>query len=1145
MTTHDVIDNRHERLVDNILKILPAATRARFAVGYFFLSGLEALGASLDEIGELRLLIGNTSNRETIEHLSAAYKRLELVSQRVDEIRLARAADQRSRAGDTAADLRDTVGVMDQTDEGEALVHSLIRMIEDGRLKVRVYTKGRLHAKAYIFDWTHPTPGDRGLAIVGSSNLTLSGVQDNTELNVIVHDNASPMHPEEGNHAKLTQWFEELWSESLDFDQHLMAELRQSWAGRLATPYDVYMKTLYTLVRDRLEERDPAVMLGEDEITRALADFQRVAVRQAIRIIQEYDGCFVADVVGLGKSFIGAAIVKHFERAERKRALIICPKSLEEMWTTYNEIYQLNAQVLPMSMLQEGERGADLLADVRYRDRDLVLVDESHNFRHSDTQRYRALQSFIAADPERKVCLLTATPRNSRAWDVYNQIRLFHREEVTSLPITPPNLRDYFKAIDDAESNNSGEACIAPASLAPTPAPARLQTVLQPLLIRRTRRHVLRWYGYAEDSGRPLSGLSDAEAGTYLDGASGKRAYIQVAGRRQFFPRRELETLRYSIEETYSGLYEMLLGYLGKPGEAHGAWVAANPSPPVGELTYARYGLYHYVWPAKRQQQPYVDLQRAGRNLRGLIRTMLFKRFESSVEAFRKTLERMIRTQTTFLQSLNEGFVPAGEKAERLLGQSDTLDEDDLLDALEKASGQYRIEDLDVERLGRHIDADVRLLRDMLALVTPITPERDDKLKALRRQLSERPVAGNKCLIFTQYADTAAYLYRNLNPGNRRDDVEVIFGNDKSKARVVGRFAPRANPQFQFRAGESEIRILVATDVLAEGLNLQDCDIVINYDLHWNPVRLIQRFGRIDRIGSEHSVIWAFNFLPETGIEKNLHLTEVLKNRIREIHDTIGEDAAILDRTERLNPDAMYAIYEGQGGRITELEDDETGAEYVDLNEAEETLRRLRQDDPEEFKRITELRDGIRGGKFGATKGRVVFCQAGRFQQLSLLDEHGEVISRDTGAVLALMRATPDTTGIASLPRDHNDIVMREKRRFTEETNQRRAQQEYKPSETAGQRYVLNEIKTLYGNTEDEEMRARLQILERAFRLTPTTAIRQELNRLRRDKTQGAPLVDELIAIYQQHRLQDRLDQGQPAAERAQVPRVVCSLALV
>src|SRR5919199_2258771 len=560
MPTHDIIDNRHERLVDHIQQLLPATERAKFAVGYFFLSGMEALGCSLDKIAALQLLIGNTSNRQTIEQISEGYKRLELVEQATEELRFARRADQRRWAGETAQNLRETVEVMDQTDGGEELVHSLVRMVEEKRLKVRVYTKGRLHAKAYIFDFKYPNPGNEGIAVVGSSNLTLSGIRDNTELNVLVHDNGNPLQPGQGNHGKLTEWFEELWNEAQDFEAHLMEELQSSWAARLARPYDVYMKTLYTLVKDRLEGSPETEVLWDDEIIRSLADFQKIAVRQAIQMIRDHGGCFVADVVGLGKSFIGAGIVKHFERVEHARPLIICPKPLEEMWVRYNEVYELNAQVVPMSMLLAGDSGVDLLNDIRYRDRDFVLIDESHNFRHQGTQRYEELQRFLATG--RKACLLTATPRNSRVWDVYNQIKLFHPDDVTALPISPPNLRQYFREIESGSKT--------------------LQDVLSQILIRRTRRHILRWYGYAEDTGRPLREMDDAAAARYLDGD--RRAYVLVAGKHQFFPRRKLETLRYSIEDTYSGLYQTLRTYLGKPrGDK------SRPRPGK-ELIYARYG---------------------------------------------------------------------------------------------------------------------------------------------------------------------------------------------------------------------------------------------------------------------------------------------------------------------------------------------------------------------------------------------------------------------------------------------------------------------------------------------------------------------------------------------------------------------------
>jgi superfamily II DNA/RNA helicase len=233
---------------------------------------------------------------------------------------------------------------------------------------------------------------------------------------------------------------------------------------------------------------------------------------------------------------------------------------------------------------------------------------------------------------------------------------------------------------------------------------------------------------------------------------------------------------------------------------------------------------------------------------------------------------------------LKDGVVPAGEDAQAVLYEPSAAEEQDMVDALRQVSDRCVLADFDAAKLQKDIEHDLKLLRKVLAL--------------------------GKRLIFTQYADTARYLYENLNPGGKRGDIDVIFSGEKSKAKAVGRFAPKANPEYKFQPGESELTTLVATDVLAEGLNLQDCNKIVNYDFHWNPVRLIQRFGRIDRIGTVHDVVHGFNFLPEAGMDTHLPLKDRLRERIQEIHDTIGEDSAILDRTEQLNSEAMYAIYD-------------------------------------------------------------------------------------------------------------------------------------------------------------------------------------------------------------------------------------------
>lgn len=1110
----DIVDNRSEKLVDNIKRILGSTESARFAVGYFFLSGLTAVSGKLENVSELKLLIGNTTNRETLEQIAEGYRRLEDVADEAEALRYQGGADAAHATEDTARNVAGAMELMEQTDEGEALVNTLVRMIEEERLKVRVYTRGRLHSKAYIFDYgtVYDATGnpverqEKGISIVGSSNFTLSGITHNTELNVFVNGN--------DNHAELGEWFDELWDEAEDFDEALMQEMQKSWAVAEVRPYDIYMKTLYTLVRDRLEGEEQTNVLAVGQISDQLSDFQRVAFRQAVQMIREHGGSFVSDVVGVGKSFIGAAIVKYFEQTERARPLIICPKSLEDMWIAYNETFELNAHIVPQSVLRENQNGAGnlLLTDVRYRDRDFVLVDESHNFRHKDNQRYRILQEFLSLG--KRCCFLTATPRNKSAWDIYNQIKLFHQDEITDLPIEPPNLKQHFKLIESGERS--------------------LPDVLSNVLVRRTRNHLLRWYGYDSETNERVDPSRFDE---YLSGE--RRAYVIVGGRPQYFPRRELKTVEYSIEDTYGGLYEKLRGYLGRP--QHGGPTSIEHD----ELVYARYGLGNYVRKEKRDKEPYASLQRAGSNLRGLIRILFFKRFESSVEAFRQTLHRLISVHETFLAALDRGIVPAGEDAQKILYGSDTDEENDILDALEQVASRYRAEDFDVDLLKRHMEHDLRILRRMSELVASITPETDAKLQKLKEILDVYPLNQGKRLIFTQYADTARYLFDNLSPEQNKGTVEVIYSGDKGKTRIVGRFAPKANPQFEFRGGDKEIETLIATDVLAEGLNLQDCDKTINYDLHWNPVRLIQRFGRIDRIGAEHETVYGFNFLPEAGNERQLGLQKVLKERIREIQETIGEDAAILDDSETLNLEAMYAIYESDSGELGRIEAEGEEDDLVNLTEALELFRQMRDDNPEEFNRIANLRDGVRTAKSSTQDGFFVFCQAGSYQRLYLVDGEGNILSRDLRRILEAIRADPGDPGLQT-PGDHNQAVMRVKRSFETETTNRRAELAAGSALSSAQEYVRRELMILYDKSLYDEVKKRVVVMDQEFSRPLIETLQRELRSLKSGGLVGEELLMSLEGVYSRYGLHDQLASRTRNAAHAgdSATRIVCSEAL-
>ena len=1102
---HDIIDNRTRELAPEINNLLADSVRAHFAVGYFFLSGFQAIAAHIPHLDGLRLLIGNVTNRQTVEQLAEGYHHLATLQRAIRRERMAKAQSPRIRA-DTAASIKTTLEFQDQTDDTQALVLSLADLIAQGKVQVRVYTRGRLHAKAYLFDFDPARiRSQTGAAIVGSSNLSLGGVSHNTELNVRVFG--------DGNHAELGRWFDDLWEEAEDFDADLMQELRRSWAAsqvltpegdRPVSPHDVYLKTLYTLVKDRLEGRRDVELLWEAEMP-DLADFQRVAVRQAIKILDTHGGVFVSDVVGLGKTFIGATLLKHYALYRGARPLIVCPASLVEMWEWFTERYQIDAPVISMGLLSQPGNERLLVDNWRFRDRDLVLVDESQNFRHSDTRRYGALQIFTHTRP---TILLTATPRATSAWDIYHQIKLWHPQDTTDIPINPPNLPEFFRRVEPRNQD----------------APSRdLHEILDYILIRRTRRHIRKYYPDAQINGQIL-----------------------------VFPDRELATITYSIEDTYTstGLSTSTLTGLSTSRGADGeSRVYRQLHDLMGQLTYARYALFDYVLPEYQNALKYQELQRAGAALRGLMRVMLFKRFESSVEAFRQTVNRLRDLQRAFQGGLERGMVPAGDEATDILYKSDLDDELSLYEALEKASTRYSITEFDVDKLQAALDNDIALLDEMARLVEPIGPAEDDKLQQLvsmmtrgRTLSGRRPLPGDlvhgKVLIFTQYADTAHYLYDNLK---HLGSIRAVESDTKDRGRVIMRFAPQAN-NYQLGPGDKELRILVATDVLSEGLNLQDANHVINYDLHWNPVRLIQRVGRVDRIGTEHSTVYAYNFLPETGLERELGIEQRLEHRITEIHRTIGEDAAILHKSEQINTEALYAIYRGDPSVL----EDEPEADIFNLLEAEELVRQLERTDPDRFQEIVTMPDGVRSARQAVGEpGLFVFCQAGNYQRLYLVDEEAHRTADPQQAIRAIRCAEDEPT--LALPAGINERIAAVKRDFDAEVRAREAEIRHRVGSALGRDYVLAELRLVFGTEEEAEEKARLALLSEILTTVPLTArAHRELNTLRRSNVTGQPLVAQLLRIVRDYNLEEAHRAAPDRDEETVlIPRIVCSETLL
>lgn len=1107
----DIITNQKSPdLAESIQSILPSCKSAKFAVGYFFLSGFTAIAEQLENVNELRLLIGgSTSSPDTIEQIAEGTRRLQEAQRASEAMAHPKSIISAQRVDETISAMGQSASALPQSNENQNLILSLVKAIEEQRVKVKVYTKGRLHAKAYIFDYGQsfdafgrPLPrNEKGCAIVGSSNLTLSGLTHNSELNVKVFGDA--------NHDELTKWFNNLWEEARDFDQSLMDELKQSWAMAEIPPYHVYLKALYEFVKDRLDYENTTEYLWQSEITAALADFQRNAVQRAIQIIRQYDGCFVSDVVGLGKSYIGAAIVKHFERYERTRSLIICPQSLVPMWEHYNEAYKLNARVLSMGMLKDdlNRDGFNILLDNElYNERDFILVDESHNFRNRDNQRYKILEEYLQASGRRCV-FLTATPRNRTIWDIYNQLRLFHEGDRTQLPINPPNLRDFITGVEKGEH--------------------KAASLLSNIMVRRTRMDVLRWYGYDAETHKRIDPF-DFEP--YHSGE--KPAYIMVAGNEQYFPKRELATIEYNIDETYDGLYDKLLEMIGRPGEKE---LAGD-----NQLLYARYGLWNYVKVEKQETKPYDELQRAGINLRGLMRVSLFKRFESSVEAFRATLSRIINGHESFLMAMNNNIIPAGKAASAKMLASSDIEDDELLEILEEMSTTYKAEDFRLEELKADIEHDLSILKEMLSLVAPITPEEDDKLLKLREILTTsgahgEPLANKKCLIFTQFKDTAVYLYNNLKDV-LDSGVESIFGTEKDKSYTAFRFSPKSNENMRYQGSFNEIQLLIATDVMSEGLNLQDGDQIINYDLHWNPVRLIQRFGRIDRIGTQHDVIYGYNFLPEKELDRGLGLMDKLKRRIDEINLMLGGDSAILDPSEKIIDQAFYAIYQGQSIDKYDTEDDE---DLVDLTEAEEFMRQLKLEDPALFEKIQNMRDGIRACKYGNDGNIYTVCRYGNYRVIYTIDNNGNIEAKDVSEALGQMKCPPDERALP-ITDGFNDRVVALQDAFENHVEEWKAQKKVSIRYPKAQQYVLKELKAIDAEIDAPGWQGQIDTFLRVFNRVLSLSIINELRGVY-NKSHGIALLEFLELVYKRHKMEEIRKSNNNDLEEA-IPLVVCSL---
>ena len=1084
-----IIDNSTEEnsLLKRLKSYIKNSDIIKVASGYFFIGGFNELIEELKNLKEIKLLISTTSNKETIEEIALGYRYRDDIKEKIDKTqRSLNKREKDSLIANTKNDLRLSTATAEISDENETIIKNLADFIKDGKLKVKVYLKSKLHSKAYILDYKKHLfdeygnkieRTENGVCIVGSSNFTLAGLTHNTELNILIEGN--------DEHQYLTKWFERLWDESEDFSKEFFEELKNSWALNYPTPYEVYLKILYHIVKDRIEDSQE-LTLEESDIFLDLAKFQKTAVSQAINILEKYHGVFISDVVGLGKSFIGSALIDYYHK-RGKRALIICPPRLIEMWQHYNSLYDLGAEILSMGMLSQ-DNGFEIIN--KYKDKEIILIDESHNFRNSENNRYRNFLEFLLQHDkkdQRRLILLTATPQNNSPFDVYNQIKLFHYEDETNIPITPPNLKDFMNEVIDKKVS--------------------FQSLLQRLLIRRTRRHIKKYYPDEKINGKPI-----------------------------VFPKRNIpEPIFYSIEQVYHGMYSEILEYFKN-------------------LTFARYNLFNYVKKEFRDKSPYQELQPAGKNLRGFIKVLLLKRIESSIFAFKSTINNLIKIHKNYLSAIeNLNLLPIGDSVQKLIYSIDDIDDidisDDFLDfgsELEKLLSQskekYEISCFEIEKLKENLSKDLEIFNSINNIIENITPDKDDKLIKLKEkiiQIRNENGANAKILIFSQYADTVQYLYEQLKD---LFGSEIYWATSKSEnlMKTIARFAPIAN-EASDKDKENPINILISTDVLSEGQNLQDCSIIINYDIHWNPVRLIQRVGRVDRIGSENNEIDIFNFFPEAELEENLKIGERVSKRIQEIHNFFGEDGKYLDDREILNEKDMYAIYDKRDENTLDEE------EFI-FNEAEGIIRKLMRENPDLYEKIKNMPDNLRCIRKTKDNNQdakfVIFCKKANSYSFYVLNGEGNLITQNDDEALKILKAEPDEVGLSELPKGTNQIIQNTFNEFKEKMKRIELEHEKRfTSKSTEQSYILNILKHEMDNLnifsdEYENRKNKLNELYAVYEKTLPTAVIRRLRKLKKDKIEGKELESALIRIKNDYELTKEERIFEPEKE---IPKIICS----
>ena len=963
------------------------------ATGYFEIGALLALDGKWQQLDKIRILMGAETTDRTRRTILNAVR-----TQALDK-------------------LDKSIEAVKGPNPFLSGVPAIIDAIRSGKIEFRVYDKGKFHAKAYITHAKLQVVGAQ--ALVGSSNFTNPGLTENIELNVQIQSAREV--------AQLREWFEIHWKDA----NKDVAESIINVISRHTTPYspfDVYAKAL-----QQLFQRHELTATEWDE-TRSwmfpkLDRYQQEAYWTLMKIAQQHGGAFLCDGVGIGKTFVGLMLIERLILREGKRIALFAPKAAKEgVWEPHlrNLLPHIGSgdfsNLAVFSHTDLGRKGKNFsdrferIAELA----DVVLIDEAHHFRNpgrkSDPDRgiepsryYHMFDLLDSAKRPKTVFMLTATPINNRLTDFRHMIELFTRrdEKHFARTIGVNNLRAHFNRMEGALRRRIGhDAVDAAEHMSEVEELLSADELFRKLVVQRSR-------SYARES------------------------QMQEHGEAASFPERKSpQVAKYSVRKTYGRMLDLV----------ERAFAKDNPL-----FTLPMYYSLNWYKGKGKDVDPFEKSRQ--KQIVGLIRTSFLKRFESSVVAFEFSCDRLLKKLLAFLEVHSEsddekqrlehwrtqnakviGYV--NNRQLELWGEQDEEEDEDeedivpqeMLDAVEKLDrGEYCVEDMMSETF-RDLDQIVSFLNE----ARKFKPEHDDKLRKLVRLLKSKELADHKVLIFTEFADTARYLKRRLDKAGIEGIEQVDSATKKNREDVIKRFAPYYNDfsssQLAEQQGKEEIRILISTDILSEGLNLQDASRMINYDIHWNPVRLMQRIGRVDRrmnpeieqrlvadhpeVAASRGKVWFWNFLPPEELNKILSLYTKVTQKTLLISNTLGiEGRKLLTPEDNFN--ALKEFNQAYEGVRTALED--MHLEYQKLLRADPNLEdRLTGFPGAVFSGRKRLAKGIRGVFFcyalpALDKEKNEFTEEAGTTRWYLYDFDSDSIREEPGDIIASIRSKPNT----------------------------------------------------------------------------------------------------------------------------------------